>query len=291
VSARRWLPGLVTALALALAACGADGPGEGTAPVREQRFVEYDDVRIEVLAEGIGMPVVLLPSLGRDSYDYDDIAEGLAADGFRVLRPIPRGMGGSTGPMQDLTLHDFARDVAAVVEHEGAGPAVLVGHAYGHFVARMTAADRPDLVRGVVCAACAARSYPDSLSKLVVVAADPQRPDAERLDALRGAFFAPGNDPTEWLTGWHPEIRTIQREASDRTNKDEWWDVAPSPILDLQGGADPWRPETTRNELKERFGDLVEVVVIPDASHAFFPEKPREIIAAVTAWARGLRHG
>jgi hypothetical protein len=30
--------------------------------------------------------------------------------------------------MQDLTLHDFARDVAVVVEHEGAGPAVLVGH-------------------------------------------------------------------------------------------------------------------------------------------------------------------
>jgi pimeloyl-ACP methyl ester carboxylesterase len=195
VSARRWLPGLVTALALA--ACGADGPGEGAAPVREQRFVEYDDVRIEVLAEGIGMPVVLLPSLGRDSYDYDEIAEGLAADGFRVLRPIPRGMGGSSGPMQDLTLHDFARDVAAVVEHEGAGPAVLVGHAYGHFVARMTAADRPDLVRGVVCAACAARAYPDSLSKLVVVAADPQRPEAERLDALRAAFFAPGNDPTD----------------------------------------------------------------------------------------------
>lgn len=64
--------------------------------------------------------------------------------------------------------------------------------------------------------------------------------------------------------------------------------MAPSPILDLQGGADPWRPENTRNELEERFGDLVEVVVIPGASHAFFPEKPREIIAAITSWARSL---
>src|SRR5213076_980158 len=117
----------------------------------------HDGVRIEVLAEGVGRPVVLLPSLGRDSYDYDDVAEGLAANGFRVLRPLPRGMGRSTGPMENLTLHDFARDIAAVVEHEGGGPAVLVGHAYGHFVARMTAADRPELVRGVVCAACAAR--------------------------------------------------------------------------------------------------------------------------------------
>ena len=80
---------------------------------REARFVEHDGVRIEVLAEGVGRPVVLLPSLGRDSYDYDDVAEGLAANGFRVLRPLPRGMGRSTGPMENLTLHDFARDVSA----------------------------------------------------------------------------------------------------------------------------------------------------------------------------------
>jgi pimeloyl-ACP methyl ester carboxylesterase len=284
VRAFRWL---TVALAFALLVACAD-EGESGVAMREQRFVEYDGVRIEVLAEGSGRLVVLLPSLGRDSYDYDDIAEGLATNGFRVLRPIPRGMGGSTGPMENLTLHDFARDVATVVEREGAGPAVLVGHAYGHFVARMTAADRPDLVRGVVCAACAAKSYPDSLSKLVAVAADPQRPEAERLDALRAAFFAPGNDPTGWLSGWHPQVRTTQRAASDRTNKDEWWDVAPSPILDLQGGSDPWRPDGTRDELKERFGDLVHVVVIPDASHAFFPEKPREIIAAIAGWARGL---
>jgi hypothetical protein len=44
-----------------------------------------------------------------------------------------------------------------------------------------------------------ARSYPDSLSALVTTAADPSRADPERLRALQAAFFAPGNDPTEWL--------------------------------------------------------------------------------------------
>ena len=39
----------------------------------------------------------------------------LAADGFRVLRPQPRGIGASAGPMKNLTLHDFAADVAAVI--------------------------------------------------------------------------------------------------------------------------------------------------------------------------------
>ena len=49
----------------------------------------------------------LLPSLARDSDDYDEVAEGLAAAGFRVLRPKPRGIGRSTGPMTGITLHDL----------------------------------------------------------------------------------------------------------------------------------------------------------------------------------------
>jgi pimeloyl-ACP methyl ester carboxylesterase len=106
---------------------------------RARKIVAYDNVRIEVIAEGSGPLVVLLPSRGRDSEDFDEIAAGIAKAGFRVLRPQPRGAGGSSGPMQGLTLHDFARDTAAVIQHEGGGPAIIVGHAFGNWVARMTA--------------------------------------------------------------------------------------------------------------------------------------------------------
>ena len=81
----------------------------------------------------MGPLIVLLPSRGRDSYDYDDVAEGLAHEGFRVLRPQPRGIGGSRGPMTGITLHDFANDIAAAIRHYG-GAAVIVGHAYGNWV-------------------------------------------------------------------------------------------------------------------------------------------------------------
>jgi alpha-beta hydrolase superfamily lysophospholipase len=54
---------------------------------RSHEFVRYDDVAIDVIVEGRGPAVVLLPSLARDSDDYDEVAEGLAAAGFRVLRP------------------------------------------------------------------------------------------------------------------------------------------------------------------------------------------------------------
>src|SRR5512136_1529257 len=100
-------------------------------PKRE--IVAYDGVRIEVVSEGTGPLVVLLPSRGRDSEDFDAVAAGIAKAGFRVLRPQPRGAGRSTGPMKGLTLHDLARDIAAVIAHEGGGPVVVVGHAFGNW--------------------------------------------------------------------------------------------------------------------------------------------------------------
>ena len=74
---------------------------------RRARFVRYDDVTIDVIVEGHGPAIVLLPSLARDSEDYDEVAEGLAAAGFRVLRPQPRGIGAqhrSDGPASRCTI-------------------------------------------------------------------------------------------------------------------------------------------------------------------------------------------
>ena len=69
-----------------------------------------------------------------------------------------------------------------MIERENAGPAVIVGHAYGNWVARMTAVDHPKLVRGVVLAAAAAKKFPPRLSQLVSKSADASVPEAERLD-------------------------------------------------------------------------------------------------------------
>jgi hypothetical protein len=63
--------------------------GSAEAAERRTDLVRYGDVQIEVVWEGEGPAVVLLPSLARDSDDYDQVAEGLAATGFRVLRPKP----------------------------------------------------------------------------------------------------------------------------------------------------------------------------------------------------------
>jgi pimeloyl-ACP methyl ester carboxylesterase len=241
-----------------------------------------------VIAEGSGPLVVVLPSRGRDLEDYDEVASGIATAGYRVLRPQPRGTGASTGPMNGLTLHDFARDVAAVIEHAGGGLAVVVGHAFGNWIARMTAADYPLLVRGVAILAAAAKTYPGALAEAVTRSADVMLPDAERLKYLRSTFFAPGHDASVWLQGWYPEVNASQFAAGRATKQEEWWGAGSVPLLDLQAALDPFKPRETANALKDEFGERVTVVVIPDASHALIPEQPAAVVEAIVAWIEKL---
>src|SRR5438270_11542097 len=105
--------------------------GVAVAQERTRSLVTYDNVSIDLLAEGAGPLIVLLPSRGRDSEDYDEVAAGLAKAGFRVLRPQPRGVHASRAPLTDITLRGLAGDVATAVERENAGLAVMSANAWG----------------------------------------------------------------------------------------------------------------------------------------------------------------
>jgi pimeloyl-ACP methyl ester carboxylesterase len=257
---------------------------------RTRRLVDAGTARIDVIEEGEGPLLVLLPSSSRDSEDFDDVAAMFAAAALRVVRPQPRGMGRSTGPLDGLTLHDYAGDVAAVIEAQHAGRAVVLGHAFGQWVARTLAADRPDLVRGVVLAAAAAHSSRPELREALATCVDGSRPETERRAALRFAFFAPGHEPpANWLSGWHPAASKSQRAASAATPQEEWWTAGIAPVLDLQGAQDPWRPRETEDDFRRDLGaSRVTVQVIEDCSHAMFPEQSEAVVGAVLAWMKAL---
>jgi pimeloyl-ACP methyl ester carboxylesterase len=261
----------------------------------EREMVSHNNVQIDVMVEGQGPVVVFLPSLGRSGRDYDAVSARLAANGFRVLRPEPRGIGLSTGPMDGLTIHDLAVDVASVVEHENKGPVVVLGHAFGNFVARMLATDRPDLVRGVVVAAASAGKVPPGstekpigpeIRRAIDGAGDLTLPEAQRLEYLRVAFFAPGNDPTVWLGGWYPKVLEMEGHARDVTPVDEYFAAGRAPILDLQAENDTVAPRRFSNVLTSMLGNRVTVVVIPNAGHALAPEQPAAMSDAIAVFAR-----
>lgn len=259
-------------------------------PGVERFFVENGRSRILVRRQGRGRLVVLLPSQARDSDDYDDVAGGFEASGYCVLRPQPRGIGESTGPLENITLRDLAHDIASVVGGERAGKAVILGHAFGHYVARMTAHAFPECVAGIVVAASAAKTYPPHLSKAVTEAGDPKLPETVRLAALRLAFFAPGNDPRCWLEGWHPHMQEVQRAARLAIPQDTYWAGGTVPLLDLQAEFDPFKPPERRNEMAEDFGDRVSIALVRNASHALIPEQPAAVVADTVAWMRKIGH-
>src|ERR1700751_3231523 len=122
-----------------------------TNPRRKREFLRKNGVEIELYIDGEGPAFVILPSYGHGiSADFDAITARVVEAGWTVLRPQPRGIAGSKGPMTNLTMHDLANDVAFSIRSVSDGPAVLLGHAFGNMLARMVTTDHPDLVTAVV---------------------------------------------------------------------------------------------------------------------------------------------
>jgi pimeloyl-ACP methyl ester carboxylesterase len=253
-------------------------------------LVRHGDVRIQVLEQGSGPAIVLLPSLGRGAEDFEEIAAALAAAGYRVLRPQPRGIGRSVGPLANIDLHDYAADAAAVIEHAAGEAAFVVGHAFGNRVARMLAVVRPELVRAValIAANVGKDPSPPDMRKAIRDSADPTVNEAQRLAALQFAFFAPGNDARVWLTGWHPEVLAAQRLAGDKTPRAQDYAAGRAPVLYLQPEHDPLARVKDVDDYRRALGERVTVVVIPNASHAVIVEQPGLVSAALTAYANKL---
>jgi len=233
-----------------------------------------------------GRSICLIASTGRGPEDFAELAEGLANAGYCVLLPWPRGTGGSVGALDGMIdFHDLAADAAAVIAAEPQpNGAVVAGHAYGCWIARTVAQDRPDLVDGLILLAAGAGRWPDALSQAINVAMSPDGPEAERLDALQMAFFAPGHDPRPWLKGWNGDLVLAQRAARGRTDRDSWWPSGTAPILDLVGLQDPFRPEASRDFYVKEFPGRVTLVSVDGASHALPDEKPEWVANQIAAW-------
>lgn len=272
------------AACLALSSWGSAYAQDSNKPI----LVDTGKSTIEVFVDGQGPAIVLLPSRGRGAEDFEEIVPHFVQAGYRVIRPQPRGIGQSQGAMDGITLHDYADDMAAVLKELNEPKAIVVGHAFGNWVARTTGVDYPDMVRGVVIVAAAAKNYPKGMAEHVARSADLSLPDAERLESIQYAFFMPNFDASIWLNGWYPEVSKAQRKAGLATEQASWWSGGIAPLLDLQAGNDKFKPIESRYEVRDEFGDRVTTVVIPDTAHALIPEAPQAVVDAIIEWEKTL---
>lgn len=285
LNASKYLRRALLALPLAFAghAALADGSNGRTAVL-----LPCGEATIETWIEGHGTTIVLLPSRGRDTYDFDEVATQLVARGYRILRPQLRGTGRSTGPNQNLDLFDYADDVACAVRNAGTSPAVIVGHAYGNYVARAFAVRYPSMTRGVVLAAAATKNLPPYLLANVKRIEDPSTPQAIRRELIATTFFAPGNDASVWWEGWYTTAGRAQSDAAAATPHESWWSAGTIRLLELHAESDPWMPAANRDDLRRELGARVDSVLIGRASHALFPEQPVAVAQSIADWSDSL---
>jgi pimeloyl-ACP methyl ester carboxylesterase len=259
----------------------------------ERQVVEHGPVRIEVLAQGSGPLVVLLPSLARGAEDFDQIAPLVAAAGYRVIRPEPRGIGRSAGPMDGLSLYDLAADVALAIEADAgghSGPVIVAGHAFGNWIARALSAVRPEMVRAVVLLAASIGTDIDpDIRSSIDGSFNSALSEEERLRHLRRGYFAPSNDARVWLSGWHPAVAWMQRGATAATTDRTWQRVADRiPVLYVAAEEDAIAPPPALARLQQELGMRVSLSSIPHAGHALLPEQPEATAAALIRFANDL---
>jgi pimeloyl-ACP methyl ester carboxylesterase len=242
---------------------------------------------LQVTIRGHGEPIVFIPSRGRGTEDFDDLSKRLVQAGYQAILPEPRGIGGSTGPLEGITYHDLASDVAATIRSVVGGPATIIGHAFGTRVARALAADHPDLVKQLILLS-AGGLVPRSpqLEKITTRFWETDLPTEDRLAAIRRAFFASGNELGAWGEGWYFGVARAQRAADARTPLKEWWSGGSAPILVLQGTEDVIAVPENAKKLAAEFPSRVTLVEIPKAGHAMLPEQPDQIASAILGYLR-----
>jgi len=262
------------------------GTGRGTGEAGDwvRRPFTHGRVKTEVLFTGTGPAVVMIPALGRSATDFLELGNRVAAAGYRAVAVNPRGIGGSEGPLEEITFTDFVGDLLAVMDELEPGEVVLLGHGFGGRVALAASAARPERVRALVLLSAEGTvGMAEDSARALREALDPELPARERLEAIHRACFAPGSDAAPWCDGWFSETAKRQLASLDAAPPGEWSGGGAAPMLVVQGLDDRIAPPVNAWELvNHRRG--ARLVALPDCGHALPAEQPAALARAVVSF-------
>lgn len=247
-------------------------------------------VTIRFVEHGTGVPLVALHGAGVDHREIEAAVEAVVpGSGYRRIYPDLPGMGHSTA--DGLTCNDdVVQLLGDLMGHLAEGPALLLGHSYGAYLARGVAAQRPDVVLGLALLCPVAersRNVPDH---------DVVREDADAYDELEPAqragfdeYFVVRTPATARRYRDHvvPGATLVDEAALGRIFSawriDVGSRVCTAPTLIVAGRRDSVVGYTDATDLLERYPHAT-LAVIEDAGHALIHERPELLAAFVGDW-------
>lgn len=105
--------------------------------------IAYDD-------QGTGPLLLCVPGMGDVRAQYRFLTPKLVEAGYRVVTMDMRGYGESSANWSDYAAASVGADMLALIRHQQAGPAIVVGHSYAGRAAAWAALEAPELVASLV---------------------------------------------------------------------------------------------------------------------------------------------
>ena len=231
--------------------------------------------------------IFALPGSGADVSRYQYIGPILAEAGYKLVAINQRGILGSSGNLERITLRDLAGDVIAVADKMKIEKFHMAGWAFGNRTSRMVATAYPERLASLILIAAGglvpALTEPGELAKLLD---DHTLNEEEKIYFARRTMFSPETAQSvvrkyvRGLTYW-PEARKGQTEANRNTPLQDWAAGGEGPVLMIMGVDDLTAPIENGYRMKAQHGDRLTLISVENAGHAVGLEKPKEVAEAM----------
>jgi pimeloyl-ACP methyl ester carboxylesterase len=248
------------------------------------------NVQIEANINGTGEIIILLAAGGQDASSFDSFTPLLNKAGYKTVAINRRGFAGSKGPLEDLTLHDLANDIAGVIKKLGKNPVHVLGWAFGNRVARCLAEDHPHLVKSVILLAAGGQIPPEPETlKIMAILRNPNSSRDDVYGALKSWLFSPStnmetvNKAFSGRKTW-PIAQQAHNKASQATPLMEWWNGGEAPMLVIQGLDDKSAVPENGHILKREHSERVKLVDIENVGHFMIYEQPKKVAQEIISF-------